>query len=278
MRLYTKWQQTNANESDPTLPKPKEVKMAPTASTMQVFQRFGHLMWPQAIRPVDSDGPVMVTANVNTADANANSTVASLQAIPITSLKATETITSGAFDALMQNAKAVNTEVVSITLNSAETPSKTNFSPSPIATGAEAASNTTSDQHQRPSTHNNSKIHSIKLRFWHKRCEYIEQLKKQANESHAMRAAVYQRQLAFWDAAIADRCLKTTASAPTAIVAPFNWNVQPSPVRTEEIDYDDIEYLTDPQWQAEDLFDMQDVADSSDGIPDDDPNDADYVP
>lgn len=255
MRLHTKGQQMNSNAGEPMLPKPKEVKIEPTGSILQVFHRFGHLLMPNAIRHVDSDGPLFLN------NAIANSTVAEQDIVENDSIDSVDddlhstsntstaiaTITSGAYVALMQNLTAENefvpetvasnaaelisqfesspppivTEAVPAS-NVAEIHSQFESSPPPIVTGAMFASNETDDQRERPSSNNHSRIQSMESQFWKKRCEYMELKKQQANELHAMRRSIYQRQLAFWDAAVANRYAASAASSVGNVITTTN--------------------------------------------------------
>lgn len=110
------------------------------------------------------------------------------------------------------------------------------------------------------------------------------------------RQAIFQRQLAFWDAAIAYRSGSATATTtasdaaataattasdavataattvfdattvvPTARIHPHNWNVHPTPPRDEEAG---LEYLAEYLSEAEEYSD----------VPSDDANDEDYFP
>lgn len=53
----------------------------------------------------------------------------------------------------------------------------------------------------------------------------MELKKQQANELHAMRRSIYQRQLAFWDAAVANRYAASAASSVGNVITTTNTDV-----------------------------------------------------
>lgn len=223
MRLLTKWQKSNANATGggPTTPQPAEITMEATGPLLEVFANFGHLMTGRV--PFDSDGlreNVAAAASMETGDGGLENSGEQQNNAEKENGGDSDKENGGNAENGNGGEQLITFDLPSCSQAIRNAPiSPANVVPLPQPSTSRRTPKqyfATSAQRRRvpakqmatatSSSDSNNMIQEKQIDFWEKRCQYIDNQERRANEYHCMRMQyrqrIYEQQMAFWAAAI----------------------------------------------------------------------------